>query len=263
MTTTASLTRTNGTLLSDLLDGRLNPSGKRHSDGAPPPAANAPATAVNPLRAAATAALADACALRLAKEQALRDDPQEYASKLPEALQGFRPLAKETNITAAAKGLHELELAVAREPLSAPAVAALRGALQMLPDATKAAITERTLDEALLDDLVVECQAVIDAGNRDFLTVYAGVWSVTVSGEADNLKSYDVAVAELRRLCSNEAVQRAEAADAATLFSDAARAKPAFDVVVKAVSEASGGGRCRRRAVRWACGSPGAVLGQH
>ena len=54
----------------------------------------------------------------------LAEVPREEATKLPEALRSFTPLAEEPSIERASKGLHELELAVARAPDSEEAVAA-------------------------------------------------------------------------------------------------------------------------------------------
>ena len=66
---------------------------------------------------------------------------------------------------------------------------------------------------------------------------------VIESGEGDGLKAYGAAIMALAadvQKGGGEAKQRDAAEQPGTLLADAARAKPAFDVVVKAVSEASG-----------------------
>ena len=65
-------------------------------------------------------------------------------ASLPAGLKDFTPLAKEPEIAAIAAGLHELELAVARNPTSEPALAALRAETEKLALATQAKIDART-----------------------------------------------------------------------------------------------------------------------
>ena len=71
--------------------------------------------------------------------QALRDQTQAVlrpssgtTSSLPEGLKDFTRLAKDPEIAAIAAGLHELELAVARDPTSEEALAALRAETEKL-----------------------------------------------------------------------------------------------------------------------------------
>ena len=81
----------------------------------------------------------------LAKLQAAQ--PSTAASgttSLPDGLKDFTPLAKEPEIAAIAAGLHELELAVARNPTSEAALAALRAETEKLALATQAKIDTRT-----------------------------------------------------------------------------------------------------------------------
>ena len=68
------------------------------------------------------------------------DKSDEHAAKLPEALKSFTPLASEPEIEDACKGLHELELAVARSPASEASIAALQSQLDVLAERTRAKI---------------------------------------------------------------------------------------------------------------------------
>ena len=93
-----------------------------------------------------------------------------------------------------------------------------------------------------MSKLVGICQAAIASGNRDFLAVYDGVFNVIKSGDVENYEAYGHAIETLQTRIKQgaEAKQRDEATDAATLLSDAARAKPAFDVVVRDLSGVTG-----------------------
>ena len=126
--------------------------------------------------------------------------PREEATRLPEALRSFTPLAEEPSIRRASEGLHVLELAVARAPDSEEAVGALRSALKTLSEAVASSIKERT--EGLSDEdmakLVATCQAAIASGNRDFHAVYDGVFNVIKSGDVENYNAYGKAIEALR-----------------------------------------------------------------
>ena len=163
----------------------------------------------------------------------------EAKAGLPAALSRFEPLAKDEAVKAAARELHTLELAVARDLASAAAIASLREQHARLAEVLRVKIAERT-SKGTLAKLVPLCEAAITAGNRDFLLVYDGVFKVIQNGEAASVAAYGAAVAELRAKCQGEARQRREAADAAILFADAAAAKPFFDDVVAAVGELCG-----------------------
>ena len=67
-------------------------------------------------------------------------------TSLPDGLKDFTPLAKEPEIAAIAAGLHELELAVARNPASEAALVALRAETEKLALATQAKIDTRTAE---------------------------------------------------------------------------------------------------------------------
>jgi hypothetical protein len=100
---------------------------------------------IRPLREKAAKVLAPI------KQSAAIDDGgdahgDDHAVKLPEALRDFLPLAKTKAIEAACGPLHELELAVARDPDSKEAVDALRTHLVVLMKVTATAIAERTED---------------------------------------------------------------------------------------------------------------------
>ncbi|KOO27307.1 hypothetical protein Ctob_002294 [Chrysochromulina tobinii] len=170
----------------------------------------------------------------------------DHAVKLPEALRHFLPLAKTKAIEVACGPLHELELAVARDPDSKEAVDALRAHLDVLMKVTAAAIAERTedMDEKAAKELIKACETAITAGNKDFLGVYQNVFNVILSGDADGMAKYDEAVVVLDAAIKKPAVaeQRDEAGDAAVLFADAARMKPSFDDVVREVASATGAG---------------------
>ena len=168
----------------------------------------------------------------------------EHAVKLPEALRSFTPLAKTEAIEAACALLHELELGVARAPDSEEAVGALRAQLVVVDQvmATEiAARTEGVSDEAA-GELVKTCQAAIEAGNKDFQSVYGSVFNVIKSGDADGMAEYEAAVGALDAAIEKPAaaVQRDEAGVAAVLYADAARVKPSFDVVVRELATATG-----------------------
>jgi len=101
--------------------------------------------------------------------QALRDQTQAVLAKLeaakpstaaasttsslPDALKDFTPLAKEPEIAAIAAGLHELELAVVRNPTSEAALAALRAETGKLALATQAKVDARTAEARRPPDL--------------------------------------------------------------------------------------------------------------
>ena len=158
---------------------------------------------------------------------------------LPKALQSFMPLAKDRDVQAAAKLLHELELAVARQPRNGAAIERLRVQHRKLAQLLEVKIAERT-GEGQLAELIPLCEAAITAGNRDFLLVYDGVFKVIANGEAAAVTAYGAAARDLRAKCKGEAKQRDEASDAATLFADGALTKPSFDEVVRCVCQASG-----------------------
>ena len=99
--------------------------------------------------------------------QALRDQTQAVlrpssgtTSSLPEALKDFTPLAKEPEIAAIAAGLHELELAVARDPASEEALAALRAETEKLALATQAKIETRTAEARQAPPTAEEVEAM-------------------------------------------------------------------------------------------------------
>ena len=125
------------------------------------------------------------------------DKSDEHAAKLPEALKSFTPLASEQEIKGASKGLHELELAVARAPTSVSSIAALQSQLDVLAERTRAKISERTTEQADLAPLISASQAAIAAGNKDFESIYGGVNKVIESGEGDGLKAYGAAIVAL------------------------------------------------------------------
>lgn len=181
--------------------------------------------------------------VRDARSQA-EADSDKHTAKLPDALKSFVPLASEPEIKDASKGLYELELAVAHSPTSAAANEALQAKLDVLGECTRAKISERTTGQADLKPLIRMCQAVTAAGNKAFEIVYEGVDKVIKSGEGDGVEVYRTVIKALNEAAQKggggDAKQRDAAAQPATLLADAARAKPAFDVVVKAVSEASG-----------------------
>ncbi len=95
--------------------------------------------------------------------------------------------------------------------------------------------------------LIYECAHAIIDGNVDIQKVYDAVYQVIHSGEKQGLKAYDEAIASLKTLPSpavrgdpTKLRQREAAADVVTLLVDAAAAKPAFDAVVRAISEQTG-----------------------
>ena len=193
--------------------------------------------------------------------QALRDQTQAVLAKLeaakpstaaagttsslPDGLKDFTPLAKEPAIEKIAAGLHELELAVVRNPTSEAALAALRAATGKLALATQAKIDARTASEES-EKLISECAAAILAGNRDFQKIYNAVYDVVRSGEADSMEAAQAAIAALGKAVRGDPKllqQRDEAAETATLLADAAGARPAFAELVRCLSEATGA-RC-------------------
>ena len=168
----------------------------------------------------------------------------EHAVKLPEALRSFTPLAKTEAIEKACALLHELELGVARAPDSEEAVGALRAQLVVVDQVMATEIAARTegVSEVAAGELVKTCQAAIEAGNKDFQSVYGSVFNVIKSGDADGMAEYEAAVGALDAAIEKPAaaVQRDEAGVAAVLFADAARVKPSFDVVVRELATATG-----------------------
>ena len=168
----------------------------------------------------------------------------EHAVKLPEALRSFTPLAKTEAIEAACDLLHELELGVARAPDSEEAVGALRAQLVVVDQVMAAEIAARTegVSDEAAGELVKTCQAAIEAGNKDFQSVYGSVFNVIKSGDADGMAEYEAAVGALDAAIEKPAaaVQRDEAGVAAVLYADAARVKPSFDVVVRELAAATG-----------------------
>eukprot|EP00900_Chrysochromulina_parva_P007686 jgi/Chrpa1/16919/Chrysochromulina_OHIO_Genome00021037-RA len=183
--------------------------------------------ALRPLREMAATALGP---IKLVAEC---DD--EHAAKLPEALKTFKTLAKTEAIEAACGCLHELELNVARAPDSKEAVDALGAQLVVVDQVMATEIQKRTegVSEEAAGELVKACQTAIDAGNKDFQSVYGSVYNVIKSGDADGMAKYEVAVVALDAAIEKPAVaeQRDEAGVAAVLFADAARVKSSFDVV--------------------------------
>ena len=116
--------------------------------------------------------------LRAQVEEALKPlqeaQNKEATSKkhaLPESLEKFTTLAEEKDIIEVAEPLRALEAAVARDPDSKEAAAALGAALKKLVAVMKAKIEERA-DKADLKALLKECEATITAGNRDFCLLY-------------------------------------------------------------------------------------------
>ena len=170
----------------------------------------------------------------------------EHAVKLPEALRSFTPLAKTEAIEAACALLHELELGVARAPDSEEAVGALRAQLVVVDQVMATEIAARTegVSEVAAGELVKTCQAAIEAGNKDFQSVYGSVFNVIKSGDADGMAEYEAVVGALDAAIEKPAaaVQRDEAGVAAVLYADAARVKPSFDVVVRELAAATGAG---------------------
>jgi hypothetical protein len=178
------------------------------------------------------------------KSAAEGDD--EHAVKLPEALNTFKTLAKTEAIEAACGRLHGLELNVARAPDSEEAVDALRAQLIVVDKEMATEIQKRTegVGEEAAKAMVKACQTAIDAGNKDFQSVYGSVFNVIKSGDADGMAKYEVAVGVLDAAIEKPAVaeQRDEAGVAAVLFADAARVKSSFDVVVRELKAATGAG---------------------
>ena len=177
---------------------------------------------------------------------AATEGDDEHAVKLPEALNTFKTLAKTEAIEAACALLHELELNVARAPDSKEAVDALRAQLIVVDQEMATEIQKRT--EGVSDEaakaMVKACQTAIEAGNKDFQSVYGSVYNVIKSGDADGMAKYEAAVGDLDAAIEKPAVaeQRDEAGVAAVLFADAARVKSSFDVVVRELATATGAG---------------------
>ena len=206
---------------------------------APPPSAKPPLSPPLPpelqlLREKTAAALREVHEAHEAAEE--RGRP---AAVLPEGLAKFTTLAKEPAVEAASAELPALELAVAHSPSSSAAKQALRVALQKLGNVIAAKVAERTGGDDL-SALVSECRAAIAAGNRDFEKIYKAVKAVIESGDVDGLDAYRDAITRTKTFSRGEAKQRDEAADAATLLADGAACKPAFDVIVQRVGEATG-----------------------
>jgi hypothetical protein len=170
----------------------------------------------------------------------------KHAAKLPEALNAFKTLAKTEAIEAACAPLHELELNVARDPDSKEAVDALGAQLVVVDQVMATEIQKRTegVSEEAAQAMIKACQTAIEAGNKDFQSVYGSVYNVIKSGDADGTAKYEAAVGALDAAIEKPAVaeQRDEAGVAAVLFADAARAKPSFDVVVRELKAATGAG---------------------
>jgi hypothetical protein len=170
----------------------------------------------------------------------------KHAAKLPEALNTFKTLAKTEAIEAACAPLHELELNVARDPDSKEAVDALGAQLVVVDQVMATEIKRRTegVSDEAAGELVKACQTAIEAGNKDFQSVYGSVYNVIKSGDADGMAKYKAAVVALDAAIEKPAVaeQRDEAGVAAVLFADAARAKSSFDVVVRELATATGAG---------------------
>jgi hypothetical protein len=170
----------------------------------------------------------------------------EHAVKLPEALNTFKTLAKTEAIEAACGRLHELELNVARDPDSKEAVDALGAQLVVVDQVMATEIQKRTegVSEEAAGELVKACQTAIEAGNKDFQSVYGSVFNVIKSGDAEGMAKYEAAVGVLDAAIEKPAVaeQRDEAGVAAVLFADAARVKSSFDVVVRELKAATGAG---------------------
>ena len=158
---------------------------------------------------------------------------------MPPDLAAFRTVAEAEAVRREAGALGELELAVAREPAAAAPVDALRAQHAKLTRALRDAIEKRVDVEGIVE----ECDRVVDAGNKDFIGVYSTVNNVMESAEADGKQHAAGAVATLRDTTHGDGVaaQRKEAAEAATLLSDAAAAKPAFDALVGALAEVAPG----------------------
>ena len=81
-------------------------------------------------------------------------------SSLPDGLKDFTPLAKEPEIEKIAAGLHELELAVVRNPTSEAALAALRAETGKLALATQAKVDERTAEARRAPPTAEELEAM-------------------------------------------------------------------------------------------------------
>ena len=107
-------------------------------------------------------------------QQAQQTDAAGQKHALPESLQKFTTLAEEPAIIKAVEPLRALEAAVARDPDSKEALAALDAALKELFEVMSAKIEERA-DKADLKALLTECEAAIAAGNHDFEKVYRAV----------------------------------------------------------------------------------------
>jgi hypothetical protein len=180
------------------------------------------------------------------KSTAATGGDDEHAVKLPEALSTFKTLAKTEAIEAACAPLHELELNVARDPDSKEAVDALGAQLVVVDQVMATEIVARTegVSEEAAGELVKACQTAIEAGNKDFQSVYGSVYNVIKSGDADGMAKYEAAVVALDAAIEKPAVaeQRDEAGVAAVLFADAARVKSSFDVVVRELEAATGAG---------------------
>ncbi|KOO35835.1 hypothetical protein Ctob_015330, partial [Chrysochromulina tobinii] len=180
------------------------------------------------------------------KSTAATEGDDEHAAKLPEALNTFKTLAKTEAIEAACALLHGLELNVARAPDSKEAVDALGAQLAVVDQVMATEIKRRTegVGEEAAKAMVKACQTAIDAGNKDFQSVYGSVFNVIKSGDADGMAKYEAAVGDLDAAIEKPAVaeQRDEAGVAAVLFSDAARVKSSFDVVVRELKAATGAG---------------------
>ena len=178
-------------------------------------------------------------------QQAQQTDAAGEKHALPESLQNFTTLAEEKDIIEVAEPLRALEAAVAREPDSKEAAAALDAGLKKLIKVTKAKIESRA-DKAELEALLTECEAAISAGNRDFERVYRAVWAVLLSSEAHLLPRFEKAVGALLECIKrpdDKPLQRKEAKDPTTLLVDAAHTKPKFEAVAEQLATLGSGTR--------------------
>ena len=141
--------------------------------------------------------------------------------------------------------------AVARDPDSKEALAALDAALKELFEVMSAKIEERA-DKADLKALLTECEAAIAAGNHDFERVYRAVWAVLQSGEEHLWPRFKVAVGALLECIKrpdDKPSQRKEAKQPTTLLADAAHTKPSFEVVIEGLATLGDGTRLEMQRV--------------
>ena len=184
-------------------------------------------------------------------QQAQNKEAASQKHTLPESLEKFTTLAEEKDIIEVAEPLRALEAAVARDPDSKEAAAALDAAVKKLIEVMKAKIEERA-DKADLKALLKECEATITAGNRDFEKVYRAVWAVLQSGEEHLLPRCKKAVDALRERIkkpNDKPEQRKEAKEPVTLLADAAHTKPVFEVVAEHLATLGSGTRLEMQRV--------------